>query len=130
MNRRGWSVIELIIVCVIIAIIVVVVVPAYTQAIEQSRCGKATQTLSTLRDAQFDFYAENESFTPNIADLRNFIGLAVNLNDPNWTFAVVAGNVTTFTLQATRLSGSWAGRIITLNQDEVWGGTYPINGPW
>lgn len=132
-NRYGFTVIELVIVAIIISIIITVVVPAYTQAVEQSRCSSAMKTLALLRSAQFDYLAENQTFTTTMNQLQTYVGLRANLNSSEWTYAVAAtpaGNPPTFTVAATRLRGSHINQYITLDQDETWSGNYPINGPW
>jgi len=128
-KQRGFTMVELLIVVLIIGILVSIAVPNYYSALERSKCAQAIHNIKTMRSAMLAYYVENQTFVG--ADLAT-IGALVNatfISNSDWTYAPPTVAAGTFTLTATRQTGTHIGKTITLNQDEVWGGTYPRDNP-
>jgi len=131
-RKQAFTLVELMMVCVIIGILVTFAIPNYMRSVERSRCALAMQNLKTMRSAALGWYNVHESFAAGsgmtIAALGTFAG-ATFADDQNWAYTIPAQAINTFTFRATRQEGPHSGLTITINQDESWGGSYPIDDP-
>ncbi|MFH2137709.1 MAG: type IV pilin protein [Candidatus Omnitrophota bacterium] len=120
MYKKGFSLIEILMVVVIIGILVTVAVPSYTRTIERAKMGQAKSDLNNMRKAQLEWFTENQAFTQNLGDLEGTIGGNFH-NTDDWTYTIPAidNAALTFSLQAARQSGAESGQNIFLDQDEV-----------
>lgn len=66
--RRGFTLIELIIVIIIVGILATIGMTQYTKVIEKGRAAEAKQVLGSLRTGQNAYYLENGSYTTTISD--------------------------------------------------------------
>jgi len=129
MNKRcAFTMVELLIVVLIIGILVSVAVPNYYRSLERAKCSQALHNLKTMRGAMLTYHRENQTFVG--ADLAAISALvnATFASNSDWTYAVVP-TASTFTLTATRLTGTHKTKTITLNQNEAWTGTYDTANP-
>ncbi|WP_424245061.1 prepilin-type N-terminal cleavage/methylation domain-containing protein [Elusimicrobium posterum] len=71
LNKKGFSLVELMVVVIIIAVLSVIAVPQYTTAMEKSRTAEAIVNLKAMGDALNRYYAIHDSYPPgaNIADM-------------------------------------------------------------
>ena len=69
MNRKGFTLLELLIVILIIAIIATLAVPQYINFIERSRAAEAIRILGMIRLDQTRYYIENGNFASSLSDL-------------------------------------------------------------
>jgi prepilin-type N-terminal cleavage/methylation domain-containing protein len=65
--KKGFTLIELIIVIVIIGMLALVALPRYLSNIQNARRGEAISTMRSIRDALQAEYARNGSYPANIA---------------------------------------------------------------
>lgn len=126
--KKGFTIIELMIVVIIIGILATFAVPQYLSAIERGKQGKARHALGLIAEAEKMYRAEYDSYI-TVTDgtfnnvFSSYIELAEIDADTDWDYAVT-GATTTFTATATRKAGKNATKTITLTENGVWGGTF------
>jgi type IV pilus assembly protein PilE len=125
-DSAGFTLVELIISVIIIAILITIAIPLYMDTIERGKGAKATKTLDLIRTAQTIYRTEALTFTANLALLQAVTPFPAN--DGDWAYSVSAADNTTFTAQAVRNSGEFAGQSITLDEDNDF--TYGGGDSW
>lgn len=101
-RRRGFTLLEFVIVLLIIAVMVAVAVPRYIRTAQMSKANEALRVLAQLRDAAQRYYVQQEpnSYTNmTMADL-DFDPAADVSGTPSFTYAVEDVTATTFTFRA------------------------------
>jgi prepilin-type N-terminal cleavage/methylation domain-containing protein len=69
MLRKGFTLLEVLIVVIIIGILAAIALPQYTTTIEKSRSGEAATNIGALRTSIDRFWYQNGSFPASIDDL-------------------------------------------------------------
>lgn len=100
--RRGFTLIELMVVIAIVAVLAAVALPAFQQSIRKSRRNDAHEAASAVQQAQERWRSENPRYTLVLSDLRldarskaGYYTLALSgTDDPN-----------TYTLTVTPVAG-------------------------
>ncbi|MFH1459843.1 MAG: prepilin-type N-terminal cleavage/methylation domain-containing protein [Candidatus Omnitrophota bacterium] len=121
MKRKGFTLVELLMVVIIIGILVTIAVPSYFRSIERTKGGKAKAGLRAITNAQIQYRALQDQFTAAYADLTD-VDLPddyLDGDDGDWTYASVATPSTVVTT-ASRIAGPYSGQMVTMDQD----GTY------
>ena len=72
-DRKGFTLTELIVVIVIIGILAAIAVPAMTANVARARRAEAISTLGALRTAQKLYFSETGAYAPNITPLSAYI---------------------------------------------------------
>ena len=119
MNRKGFTLVEVLIVVIIIGILAAIGIPQFSASIEKAKGGEARAGLGHIQTAEKVYYAENESYTTTLTNLD------ISLTQRYWAFTITTGGSgTEYTATATRSGGSRANQTITMNES----GT--IAGDW
>lgn len=120
MNRKGFTLVEVLIVVIIIGILAAIGIPQFAASIEKAKGGEARAGLGHIQTGEKVYFAENEYYTNSLSDLD------ITLNQRYWTFAISVGgtNSSLYTSTSYRSGGSRSNQTIWMNQD----GT--ISGNW
>jgi general secretion pathway protein G len=68
-NRRGFTLVELLVVLAIIATLLTLVVPRYFHHVDRSKEAILRENLATLRDAIDQYHADREAWPPSLEAL-------------------------------------------------------------
>jgi type IV pilus assembly protein PilE len=118
MNKRGITLIELLIVVVIVAILAAIAIPMYNGYMERARRVDAKTALEQLRASQEMRRAERGSYATNITELRTTWG-APGAIAGDYTVTMVATSIT-YTGTATPNTGRQTpDGPLTIDQDGV-----------
>lgn len=115
-NKRGFTLLEIIIVIIIIGVLASLALPRFFKTVEFSRASEALANLSSIRSAMQRCYVIDNAYT------ACGVWTALDIEDPNliatrlFDYTFTAIGLTTFTITATRVAGAPAGAI-TLEQD-------------
>ena len=111
-NRRGFTLLELLMVVIIIAILATIALPQYLKVAERSRSAEALQLLASIRSSEGRFRAASAAnlYTTDLTTLD----IGVPAATPNWTFSV-SGTAAGSNGVATRTAG---GATIETNLDD------------
>ncbi|MFA5118065.1 MAG: prepilin-type N-terminal cleavage/methylation domain-containing protein [Candidatus Omnitrophota bacterium] len=127
--KRGFTLIELIIVIIIIGVLATLAVPQYLKSTERAKGAKARHALGIIAQAEKMYRAENDTYINVAADaadatLGAYTELAEMDNDVDWQYVVSGSGTAAFLITATRSDGNNATETITIDQAGVWGGTF------
>ena len=107
-KRRGFTLIELIIVITIIGILALVAIPKYFANIEKARKGEAVSTMRSIREALMGYYSVNNAYPAAgtfpiivIVDSETVLTVAQPLSG-NFTYTYTATVIT-----ATKVTGTY-----------------------
>jgi prepilin-type N-terminal cleavage/methylation domain-containing protein len=128
--KRGYTLVEALIVLVIMSVLVAMGVPRFQQSLEQSRADVAGAILRSIWSAQRLYWLQYRTYAPDLATLQS-----ANLIDPSlatatapYTYQVTVASESTFTATATRSGSSfWAGSF-TIAADGTFSGSVQLSG--
>jgi prepilin-type N-terminal cleavage/methylation domain-containing protein len=111
-ERRGFSLVELMVAVVVLGILSSIGIPRFQQSLEQSRADIAGANLRAVWSAERLYWLQNRTYATDLNTL-----LSANLIDPSlttatapYTYVVSNASESGFTATATRSSGfSWSG---------------------
>ena len=72
LNKKGFTMTELLIVAIIIAGIASIVYPSYKDALERARASEAVSMLSAIQAAQAKHFVNYETYGTSFRDIRDF----------------------------------------------------------
>ncbi len=118
--KKGFTLIELIIVIVIIAILSVIAIPRYFSQIENARKSEAYATMRAIREAQMGNFAAGGSYATSFPISVNISGGAqpdiylAEPKSPNFTYSTTASCIT-----AAKAGGSTTSYYMSIDSGEV-----------
>lgn len=118
MNRKGFTLVEVLIVVIIIGILAAIGVPQFANSIEKAKGGEARAGLGHIQTGEKVYFAENEFYTNNVDDLD------ITLSERYWAFSISTPSSTSYTATSTRSGGTRAGQTITMDQSGAIGGNW------
>ncbi|TDY01169.1 type IV pilin protein [Thiohalophilus thiocyanatoxydans] len=110
-NQSAFTLIELMIVIAIIGIIAAIAVPSYTSYLEKSRMSEADKNIAALKQAQEQFYLENNAYfegtdTATLESESNGLWEAKGSDGPNLFNYTVNISGPSYTITATGKTGT------------------------
>ena len=118
MARKGFTLVEVLIVVIIIGILASIGLPQFAVSIEKAKGGEARAGLGHIQTGEKIYYAEKEYYTTNLADLD------INLTQHFWSFVITTPTSTTFAATATRLGGVHKDQTIIMDEKSNMSGTW------
>lgn len=110
-HRRGFTLIEVMIVVAIIAILATIAVPSYTDYLRRGRVQEAVNTLAAARTSMEQFYQDNRSYAAGGA-----CGVAAPAAD-GFTYACATANAgQSYSISATGADGLVTGLVYAIDQ--------------
>jgi len=119
MNRKAFTLTELLIVVLVIGILAAIGIPQLAASLEKARSADAKIGLNQIYRAEIVFEGDRRFYTDSVGDLAD-----VALTERYWSFRIDTPTSTSFTATATRTSGSRSGQTITLDNLGILSGNW------
>ena len=126
-RKEGFTLLELLMVVIIIAILASIALPQYLKTTEKARMAEAISALSTIRQSQQRYKAENAVYAGDIANLD--VDNPATSPGALFSYAVNCGKVNTFVATATRgstnpppVAACPVGYTVAINETGTFGG--------
>jgi prepilin-type N-terminal cleavage/methylation domain-containing protein len=128
--KRGYTLVEALVVMVIMSVLVAMGIPRFQQSLEQSRADVAGASLRSIWSAQRLYWLQYRTYAPDLPTLQS-----ANLIDPSlttatapYTYQVVAASDSSFTATATRSGSSFWSGSFTIAADGTFSGSVQQSG--
>ena len=112
-RRRGFSVLELMVVLTVIGVLLAMSAPSYQRATEQNQADIAAANLQAIWAAQRFYWLENHTYSATLAGLQDMLDPSVSASAVPYVYSIQLIDSNTFKASATRTGSSiWGGQII------------------
>jgi len=114
-NRKGFTLVEILIVVVMLAILFAIAIPIYTAYVASARSAEAQDAINSIKAASNVYNARTGNWPTNIDQLDQLVFADVTLR--RWNFNIVVGGqgITSITATSTGQMPGGAGKSVTLN---------------
>jgi len=127
MEKKGFTLLELIIVIIVIGILVSMALPQFTKVAERGRIAKCKVVLDMFRKAEGIYFGLNSFYSTTIDDLTLDMPELASVDDVDWVYGVSCGDCNrNFTIRGDRQVGEYSGTYISMNQLGQIGGDHPL----
>ncbi len=129
MKRKGFTLVELLMVVIIIGILVTLAVPNYYRSIERTKAGKAKAAMDAIRKAQLQYRAFNDEYTVALADLEAYdlpLDLYDDGTDGDWNYSITDNTASTLEVTAARDGGPNDGETLLMDHDGLITNSLPV----
>ena len=113
LRKKGFTLIELMVVVIIVGILAAVAVPMYRANVRRSMASEGKALAGSVKTAERVYYSEHNNYTTTFSQLD---GVDYTDNKYFTTAPTITGSTTTFTVTVTG-SGDAAGVTVTLDED-------------
>ncbi len=120
MKKKGFTLVELLMVVIIIGILVTLAVPNYYRSIERAKAGKAKAAMDAIRKGELQYRAFNDTYSDDLADLEAYDlpkDLWDNASDGDWTYTITTFTASELVIDSAREAGPNSGATLTMDQD-------------
>ena len=113
-GRKGFTLIEIIMVVIIVGVLVAIALPQYSDFIERTRTTEAVNAIGSINLAEQAIRIETGVYLSCADAAAITVGLGVTVDVTNWTYATVAnaGDSVAITATRTAANGGTAGQTI------------------
>ena len=130
-NRKGFTLLELVIVIIVLGVLAAVALPQYAGFVERAKAAEAVAAIGAVKTAELAYAAAqasgNYKTSASAASILNDLGVTLPTN--LWSFGVSATGNSNFVVTATRATGPAAGTLINFtfnnNGTSTWTGNHP-----
>ena len=125
MKRKGFTLVELLMVVIIIGILVTLAVPNYYRSVERTKAGKAKAAMDAIRKAELQYRAFNDEYVDQsgaMDELEEYDlpgDIRDDGNDVDWDYDVSGSSPDSMLITATRAAGPNSGSSLTMDQDGI-----------
>jgi prepilin-type N-terminal cleavage/methylation domain-containing protein len=115
LQRRGVSLVELLVSVTIMGILMAMAAPSFRRAVDQSRADIAAANLRAIWSAERCYWLENRAYTNDLAQLTT-LGLldpSIVASSSYYVYEIPAADSKSFTATVSRTPGSnWSGQFV------------------
>ena len=107
-GKKGFTLLELLVVVIIVSILAAVALPRFTKMTRKARSTEGATAVGAMLTAEFLYYQEAnpQTFSTSTADLL------VDFNTVNFSYSVVSGGASTAVVRASGVAGQQTSGII------------------
>jgi len=122
--KKGFTLIELIIVVIIIGVLATIAVPQYLKAVTKAKVAKAKHAMGLIAQGEKMYRGENDTYITVVdggfnAALGTYVELTDIDADTDWNYDANTG-ADTYTITASKIAAPAAGATITLDNTGAW----------